>query len=187
MTDVNPLFRILDNGSGAGLAPHSRVEGDAAAAQRGLIGFSFKDSNGDLVLPQLTADGRISVSTQSPGSCVYARGELAAPAAANTLEVVTGAEITLTANKTYKNIGILVSSFVASHFVVEHIDDEGGVGTVTKLADFNLGPGDNSESVELSCLEFTAGATGVQKLRVRVEQLETLACARATISALELA
>ena len=53
MADLREVFPILqDSATGEGEAPISRIEGEAAAAQEGLIGFAFKDSSGNRFFPQ---------------------------------------------------------------------------------------------------------------------------------------
>jgi len=60
MADIRESFATLeDSGTSEGKALAARVEGDAAAAQNGSIGFAFKDSAGDVILPALDATGNI--------------------------------------------------------------------------------------------------------------------------------
>jgi len=60
MADIRESFATLeDSGTSEGKALAARVEGDAAAAQNGSIGFAFKDSTGDVILPALDATGNI--------------------------------------------------------------------------------------------------------------------------------
>ena len=62
MADIRESFATLEDAStSAGKALSARVEGDAAAAQNGAIGFSFKDSTGNVILPALTAAGDLTV------------------------------------------------------------------------------------------------------------------------------
>jgi hypothetical protein len=63
MADLRESFAILeDESSGEGKAAIAREEGDAGAAVAGLIGFSYKDASGNVILPSLDADGNISVA-----------------------------------------------------------------------------------------------------------------------------
>lgn len=65
-TDVNPLFATTaDRVLGVGIPLAASVEGQAAAAQQGAIGFSFKDANGNLVFPQLNSRGQILVANDT--------------------------------------------------------------------------------------------------------------------------
>lgn len=61
MADIRESFATLENGSQVGVALKARVEGDAAAAQNGSIGFAFKDSSGNVILPALDASGNVPV------------------------------------------------------------------------------------------------------------------------------
>jgi len=67
MADPRESFATLeDSSTGAGEALISRVEGEAAAAQAGSIGFSFKDSSGNVILPALDASGFIQTTIVFP-------------------------------------------------------------------------------------------------------------------------
>lgn len=62
MSDGKETFEILLDSSGDGAAPSKSESGDAAAGKVGLVGFSFKDASGNLVLPALDASGGIPAS-----------------------------------------------------------------------------------------------------------------------------
>jgi hypothetical protein len=62
MADLRESFATLeDSGTQEGKALAARQEGDAAASQNGSIGFSFKDSTGNVILPALDAAGNVPV------------------------------------------------------------------------------------------------------------------------------
>lgn len=62
MADLRESFPTLqDSSTQEGKSLIARQEGDAAAAQNGSIGFSFKDSSGNVILPALDAAGNIAV------------------------------------------------------------------------------------------------------------------------------
>ena len=190
MADVNEVFNILaDSTTGAGEAAISRIEGEASAAIAGLIGFSFKDSSGNVVLPQLDAQGRLPVTEEAAaGDCFHNRGELAAGSA--TIAKVTGAEIAATAGKTYHNISATGCCLRTSLFEVVHIDDEGVGDTEVILTEFIVGPGQFSFQEDLNCLEVdTTGGTGVIVITLRAKNFtgtpSALSSLRGTISALE--
>jgi hypothetical protein len=61
MADPRESFATLEDGTGEGQALASRQEGDASAAQNGSIGFAFKDSSGNVILPALDASGNVQV------------------------------------------------------------------------------------------------------------------------------
>jgi hypothetical protein len=188
MADVNEVFNILaDSSTGAGEAAISRTEGEVAAAIAGLIGFAFKDSSGNVVLPSLDAQGRIPV-TDTTGICHNAHGELAAGSA--TLAKVTGAEITLDAGKVYSNISVTGSCLRTSLFEVVHIDDEGVTDTEVVLEEFIVGPGQFSFQTSLDCLQLdTTGGTGTIVLTLRAKNFgstpSALSSLRGTVACLE--
>lgn len=60
MADLRESFPTLqDATTQEGKALAARVEGDAAASQNGAIGFAFKDSTGNVILPALDAAGNV--------------------------------------------------------------------------------------------------------------------------------
>lgn len=62
MADLRESFPTLQDASTQeGKSLIARQEGDAAAAQNGSIGFAFKDSSGNVILPALDAAGNIAV------------------------------------------------------------------------------------------------------------------------------
>lgn len=177
MADLRELFPILEDAStGAGLAPISRVEGDASASQRGLIGFSFKDASGNVVLPELDAQGRMQMVLDS-GTPLKGRGLVGG--SATDVEVCS---ITLTANEVYDNIVVHGSCFRDAAFQVVHEDN--GVDSV--IGDFLCGPGQYSFEWQPLKIEVAAGGTGTQKLKVLAKNLNALSDLRADITCNEL-
>lgn len=191
MADLRECFStIQDSVTGAGECLISRIEGEAAAAQEGSIGFSFKDSSGNVVLPQLDSSGRLPVIADAvAGACFSENGELAA--GSGTLADVTGAKITATIGKTYNKIGMIVCCLRTSLFQLQYIDDAAGTPVVTVLAECIVGPGQYTVDFELSCLELdTTGGTGVQEINLQAQNFagspSNLSSLRGTIEALEL-
>jgi hypothetical protein len=192
MADLRECFSVIqDDVSGAGECLISRIEGEAAAAKEGLIGFSFKDSSGNVVLPQLDSQGRLPVIVDAvAGTCIHENGELAA-GSNDVLADVTGASATLTVGKTYTKIGIMGSCLRASLFQLQYIDDDGGAPTTTVLGEFLVGPGQYSFCCELHCRELdTTGGTGTQTLKLQAKNFagspSNVSSLRGAISALEL-
>jgi hypothetical protein len=191
MSAVREVFNILaDSTSGEGEPAISRIEGEVAAGIAGLIGFAFKDSSGNVVLPQLDSQGRLPITSDAvAGDCFNNHGELAAGSA--TLAKVTGAEITLTAGKEYHKISATGSCLRTSLFEIVHIDDEGVTDTETVLEEFIVGPGQFTFQTDLDCLELdTTGGTGTIVLTLRAKNFANtptaLSSLRGTITALEL-
>lgn len=179
MADLRESFPTLENVSTqAGVALGARQEGDAASSINGSIGFSFKDSLGNVVLPQLNASGQVPVTLDIAGDNLYARGENATGSAT----AVTIATITLTASAVYQAPEMVCSSFRDALFQL--IWNNNGAESV--LADALVGPGCLSFSVALEKLEFTAGATGTQQLLVKALNQNALSALRATVAVKEL-
>jgi len=157
MADSEELFRVLDDGTGAGTSPDAKSEGNAPG--QGSTAFGFKDDSGNLVLPQLNSDGTIPVKDAAPGTPARDSGS-ATPGALNTdTDVVT---ITLTASSKYKLKKAGASSFKSCLWRIEHNND----GTPDELARFVTGAGQYGDITECDCIEFTAGATGTQELKI---------------------
>ena len=184
MADLREVFPVLqDDATGAGKSPISRIEGEASAAKAGLIAFAFKDANGNVILPALTAQGKVRVDTEaSVANCLDAHGELAA-GSVGTLVDVTGASLTLTASKTYRRIGITAACLHAALFQIIQLDNL----TESIVSEVIVGPGLFTINAELGSLQITAGATGTQTLKVKAKNFTNASSLRATITAEELA
>lgn len=180
MADPKELFGILKaTTGGAGIATDQAIDATTAASTlNGLVGFAFKNSAGNVVLPQLNASGQLPV-TLVVGVAKAATGEL--PAGSLTIVAVTSASITLTVNKVYNAISFLSSSRQAS--LLQLIWSNNGVDTV--LAENVTGPGQYTLNWIGGSYAFTAGATGVQLLSVKAKNFELLSSLRSSISCME--
>jgi len=161
MADLEEVFKTLvDESTGAGEALVSRVEGEAGAAQAGSIGFAFKDSSGNVILPALTADGKIPVDTESAAGTIIRGNATVAGTGGVASDVVV---LTLTVNEVYNMADYMgAASRIAKWEIV--LDDN---GSETVLDTFITGPGQFSFSKNPKNLEFSAGATGTQQLILR--------------------
>ena len=178
MSDIRESFGTLEIvGTQAGTVLGSRVEGDAAAAINGSIGFAFKDASGNVVLPQLNSLGQIPVTFDKLGDNLKARGLLV-----GTGTLTTVASITLVASKTYQNIEAVMSCFRDSNFQV--IFSDNAVETI--LADALCGPGLFTAMMNFVNMEFTTGATGPQLLLVKGQNINALSDMRAAIAVKQL-
>lgn len=184
MADVREVFPILaDDGTGAGEPAISRIEGEPAAAKEGLIGFSFKDSSGNVILPQLTADGKLPVDTEGvAGTCYSAAGEVAAGSSTLTdVATITGALA-----KTYSKFGVICSSKRSSLWQLQYVDDAGGTPATTVLAEFVTGPGQMTVCCEISCLiQSTASGTGTQEFKLQAKNFHIDSSLRGTLAMIE--
>jgi hypothetical protein len=172
------VFPILETSGGQGSSASQSQAGDAAAGKRGLTAFGFRDSSGNLVLPQLTAAGKLAVDTgSSSGTCKKAFGKNAT----GSLTEVLLATISLTASKVYADIASTVSCTRTAVYRLVHNDN----GVETELAVQIVGAGQFSHDFAQACLEFTAGATGTQELKLFGINLDKASQLSGTISCLE--
>lgn len=164
MADVNELFLTLDDGTGAGEAAVGRVEGEAAAAQLGSIGFAFKDANGDVVLPALTADGKLPVTGEAAGTELSAHATVAGVVGVDTdIAVISG----LTVSKLHECTMAIGAATKETLWSVVQIDD----AATNVLAQFITGAGQYTYDMDLK-LSFTTGASGTQSIKLVANQLK---------------
>jgi len=171
MADLTPLFRILKvDGTEAGEAPTSRIEGDVAAGKVGLIAFSYKDSAGNVVLPQLTAAGAIVVDTSgAAGACISGQAQAIAGSTVSFQDVIT---LVLALTKNYSGLEFSTSCFRNTLWEIVRIDDVGGTPVEVKVWTGITGPGQFTVCCNLDCGNFdTIGNTGVQNLVLRGKNL----------------
>ena len=168
MADIREIFTILeDDGSGAGVKLPARIEGDASAAKNGLIGFSFKDAAGNVILPQLSAAGGIPID--EPGTCLSANGSVAGVV----LVATDAATLALTLVKTYSKVDLVLSSTQTVKWDIVYIDDVGGAPSETNLLSVITGSGQFHYANKTDCLKFdTIAGTGVQNIVIRGTQLK---------------
>lgn len=110
LIDNRESFPSLEDGSGNGVALSESQAGDAAAGKVGSTAFAFKDSSGNLVLPQLDSQGRMPVSTEIQGTRVRANGSATGATGANSAVFQPVAAIAAVANKKYLDMVGSVSS-----------------------------------------------------------------------------
>ncbi len=181
---LRPSFPTLENVSTqAGVPLAARVDTvDDAAAANGAIGFSFKNSSGKVVLPQLDTEGRVPVSFQGAGICLKKDGSVLGTGSFQDIAVIP-----LAISKTYKNLEWVLSCFRDSVWEIVWIDDVGVTDVETILAYALAGSGDFTDSGRLLCSEFTTPGSGDQELRIRAKNENAFSQLRAAISVLELA
>lgn len=177
MADPRTNFPVLEDASTqAGLPLHKVSEGAAVSGKNALAAMSFKDPSGNFIYPITDADGKVVVTSQADNIAhLSAKGELAA--GAGTFTLVTGCTITLVAESEYRNVGFIVSCFRDAHFQIVQVDD----ATETVLAEVLCGPGCLTVSEQLEGLNFIAGATGTQELKVMAKNMNALSSLRATL------
>jgi hypothetical protein len=176
MANSREVFPTLADGTGAGAVLSKAESGNAAAGKVGQVSFAFKDSGSNLVLPTLTADGKLPVSLDSAGACVRASGKNT-----GSLSRVAVATITLTANEIYTSVEANAACTRTTLFEIIHNNNASEV----ELGWIIVGGGQFTHNFQEHCLEFTAGATGTQELIVYGTNLDKESNMYASISCLE--
>lgn len=167
--EVFPILENIENEKGE--VVHRLNEGDRPVAddlttkKNGLIGFSFKDKDGRVVLPQLNNEGAIPIS-MDPGTTIRGRGEDADGDSTTKMVLV---DLTLTADRIYTKLSAIGSCFRDTEFEIVLVEDEGEVGEVeTILGSFLTGPGQFTTKFGLEIDEFnTDSLVGILKLKLR--------------------
>jgi hypothetical protein len=178
MADVREVFPILEDGSNVGAVLTKSQAGDSSSGKVGLTGFTFRDSSGNLVLPQLTAAGKIAVDAgaSASGTCKSAQGTNA-----GSLSNVTLGTITLTASKVISDIEAQIACSRSALAEVVWNDD----GAETILGWIMTGPGQFTAHLDINCLTFTSGSTGTQQILFRAKNLDKAASLYGTVAVLE--
>lgn len=161
--DLRESFPSLeDAATGAGVPLTKSVEGDAAAGKVGSVGFAFKDASGNIILPQLDAQGRLPVQLDGQGTRSRQHGAVAgailssaASGYGNFQQVLS---IPLVANKTIGDIGGKVSCRRGALFRCVYQDSGGSQVTLDSTileagqytAPLGLGPSEDTFSVPAS-------------------------------------
>lgn len=181
MAHLRETFPVLEDlASGEGRVLHEALQGTTAAGKSGLIGISFKDASGNLVLPQLTSEGKLPVDFAGAGvpKAASSDGEVA-----GSLTDTTVAEISLTANKTYGKLLAKGSCFKEAVYYLVQLDDV----TETIIGHGLVGAGDYNTVIDLGAQEIVAGATGTQKLILKAKNIGKVSDFMGHVSCLELA
>jgi hypothetical protein len=181
MADIRESFPTLEDASGVGAALAKMLQGDSPAAKNGLIGFSFRDSSGNVILPQLTSDGKIPVDTEAlGGTCRNAKGEHAGSA---TLVDISGCVVSITGSNAANKILADVSCLRTALFQIVYVDDADGTPAETVLAEAVVGPGQYSFKMGGDCLtQDVSGGTGTQKIKLKGKNLgSTTSTMRSTV------
>lgn len=180
MAEIRESFPVLENTSTqAGEALASKQEGVAPGADNGLMGFSFKDSDGNLVLPSLDSEGRLPVTSEGAGVEHSAAGELAA--GSGSMVDITGATFNLPNAKVIREIRANVSCFRDALFNIVSVDD----GTPTIIGRIRIGSGQYTFEWNGHKKQYTTGVTGTQTLKVQGQNQNALSAMSAEISAVE--
>lgn len=122
MSDIRESFPILEDATGVGFAVSKSSEGDVALGKVSLPAFAYKDSAGNLILPQLDAQGRLPVNTETQGTRLRAPSLTKTGVTGNTAALKTIVALPLTANKSYGDIKARIACRRAAVFQLVYSD-----------------------------------------------------------------
>ena len=180
---LKSLFNILKDQAGDESSPlGSFTEGvnyAGATHKEGLVGFSFKDSTGAVVLPSLNDEGAIVVS-EDAGTKLDDFGEHAGDKAA----FQDLATLVLTLENNYSKICGTISSSRQTEWELVAIDDVGVTDIETLVAKFVT----HDEPFHFECVPnvTTVGGTAVQNLVLRAQNQDAVTPMYGTLCANEL-
>jgi len=180
MADLRTSFVTLeDYTTQAGLPLHKALEGDSITSKNAHGALVAKDASDNFKYLEVDAAGNLLVAAATNYAGLSDDGEDAAGSAT----YVTIATITLTADKVYKDLEVLVSSFRDAVFQVIWNDD---ATPNTLVSGIRVGAGTFNEMASFQGLEITAGSTGTQTLIVQGKNLNALSAMSATVSIKEM-
>jgi len=180
MADLRTSFPVLEDVSTqAGLPLHKVAEGDAAASKNALAALVAKDASDNLIYLNVDAAGNLLVSDSKDYTSLGDTGSVAG----NTSSFQDVVTLTLVVEKVYENINFIAGCFRDAIYQIVQVDDT----TTTIIAEGILvGSGAFSFAQELPGLTFTAGATGVQTLKLQAKNLTVESNCRGTLTVNEL-
>jgi hypothetical protein len=183
MADLRTCFVTLQDYTDQSGQPLTRaLENDPIASRtaHGALVAKYNDSGTDKFrYLEVDSAGNLLVAAATNYAGLSDDGEDAAGSAT----YVTIATITLTADKVYKDLEVLVSSFRDAVFQVIWNDD---ATPNTLVSGIRVGAGTFNEMASFQGLEITAGSTGTQTLIVQGKNLNALSAMSATVSIKEM-
>jgi hypothetical protein len=182
MADLRTCFVTLQDYTDQSGQPLTRaLEGDAIASRNahGALVAKYNDAGTDKFrYLEVDASGNLLVAAATNYAGLTDDGSIAGNASFTQVVIIT-----LTADKVYKDLEVLVSCFRDCIFQVIFNDD--AVPT-TLVSGIRVGAGTFNEMASFQGLEFTAGSTGVQTLEVKAKCLNALSDMAATVSIKEM-
>ena len=189
MADEIEIFHILKDkaGNNTGVAPTQANIGDAPAGLDGILALGFRDTSGNLVLPQLNPEGALPV-TLDPGTPLREHGVVAS--GSQTVNVRSAlATIVLTAEKLYTKMAMQGACRRACLFELVYIEDVGGTPVETVLLSALISSGQFTTPLVALLTDFfsTVGATGTLNLVMYGTPLDKASDIRGQVSVNEVA
>lgn len=162
--DVRESFPTLEDASTkAGLALTKVTSGDTPTGLNGLMALAFRDSAGNLILPQLNADGALPVTSDTVGQTALS----SFVSAAGTTSYQTLATVALTHGRRYDMLNASGSCFRDAVFELVHIDDSAVTPVETIIGKRRTNGASPNWSFVGGPTSFVAGSTGTCVLIVR--------------------
>lgn len=157
MADLRSVFvNLEDSSSKAGLPLHKALEGDAILNKNAHGALVAKDASSNFAYLHVNAAGQLIVIA---GEDFTPKSDYGTHAGDNsTFQKI--ATITLTADKIYRSLEIVASSFRDTVFKITQNDNS----VETDLFSFRVGNSELSEEIKLDTFKLTAGSTGTQEL-----------------------
>lgn len=148
---------------------NSRDEGDAISGVDALPGLVAKDSSGNFAYLELNADGELIVSSKSEGN--KKSGSAVVVGVLDTATTIL--DVAITSSAVHEELHIMVSATRTTMWEIFNVDDVAGTPVETSLIEGIItGSGQFSFAELFPNLEFTAGSTGTQALRIKGTQLQ---------------
>lgn len=161
MAEIRSSVCVLeDSSTQAGLPLHKVAQGDAASGKNALAALVAKDPSGNLQYLKLDATNRL-ITTSSSADLAQLSDEGSNTGGSATF--VDLASITLTPDASYKSPGLSVSCSRDAIFQLVQVDD----ATTSVLATMRVGQGEMTFAQLFSGIEFVAGSTGTQVLKIQ--------------------
>lgn len=179
MADIKSVFNVLDDGT-EGQALTKKSSGEASTGN-GALSFSFRDSSGNVILPQLTASGALPVDTGAVSGTVVSDHSIVASVADTETAVAVASLVSSTA---YTCAEFSVSCAEQTTWKLYNIDDAGGTPVKTLIWSGITGAGSLTICCQPKNLTFTSGSTGTQTLSMEGTCKKSATDMHAFISAL---
>jgi len=168
-TDPIPNHILVDFTTGDFVPLHRMVEGDSYTGRNGHAVFMAKNATGNARIPLVDANDHLVISLES-GDTANIGDEGSNTGSTSIVDVIT---IPTLANKVYRNLSYMGSSFRDTVFTLVAIEDVGGSPVETELFQFRVGSANNTEAENLPEFQYTAGSTGVQTLVLRGQNTQS--------------
>jgi hypothetical protein len=166
MADTRETYEILEDASGNGVAASDSIVGDPSSGKHGPTVFGFKDPDGNLILPNTDAEGRLVTSGVTGFGADFSFGDVVT--AALTRVVVRRTTYTQPASNAQRSISSASALDTAAGtgartLRITYLDSSGN-GPFTETITLNGTTPVNTVATDIRFIEqmevLTAGSTG---------------------------